>query len=94
MSQDQALKEAIKQCLTSEYELHDGTRVKGCGESRLPAELRDKGWRRIPATGWFAGTVAELGFELVPAKSGKSTKGGYQYCQPVKIWVEKTAKAG
>lgn len=87
---NEKLKLSIEECLIFDYELDDGTKVKGLNESSLPAALREKGWQRIPSHSNFEHTVWTLGFVLVNAKGGRWTKGGYKFCSPCRAWIKPT----
>jgi hypothetical protein len=85
---NEKLKLAIDALLREEFERADGTMVKGIAESRLPAALRDEGWKNVPKLNDLDLICHKLGFTLINAKAGKWTKGGYKYCQPARVWVK------
>jgi hypothetical protein len=87
---DADLKQAIENCLRYDYQLADGTIVKGQAESLLAKSLRHYGLTNVPSGRKLGVAARDHGFELVYAKAGRQTKTGYSYYLPCRAWVKQT----
>jgi hypothetical protein len=88
--QDDDLRQAIENCLKYDYQLADGTIVKGQAESLLAKSLRHYGLTNVPSGRELGVAARAYGFELVYAKAGRQTKTGYSYYLPCRAWVKPT----